>query len=57
MSSENKLVSLTKYIMTLPPTRISLFSMVFLSFIIGCIAFLMMPSAKESILYSVVYGG
>ncbi len=57
MSSENKLVSLTKYIMTLPPTRISLFTMVFLSFIIGCIAFLMAPSAKESILYSVVYGG
>ncbi|HEX3014274.1 MAG TPA: DUF2070 family protein [Methanobacterium sp.] len=57
MSSENKLVSLTKYIMTLPPTRISLFSMVFLSFIIGCIAFLMEPSANDSILYSIVYGG
>lgn len=57
MSSENKLVSLTKYIMTLPPTRISLFSMVFLSFIIGCIAFLMEPSTNESILYSIVYGG
>ncbi len=57
MSSENKLVSLTKYIMTLPPTRISLFSMVFLSFIIGCIAFLIAPSTQESILYSIVYGG
>ncbi len=57
MSSENKIVSLTKYIMTLPPTRISLFSMVFSSFIIGCIAFLLAPSAKESILYSIVYGG
>ena len=57
MSSENKLVSLTKYIMTLPPTRISLFSMVFLSFIIGCIAFLMEPSAGDSILYNIVYGG
>ena len=57
MSSENKLVSLTKYIMTLPPTRISLFSMVFLSFIIGCIAFLLAPSANDSILYSIVYGG
>jgi putative membrane protein len=57
MSSENKLVSLTKYILTLPPTRISLFSMVFLSFIIGCIAFLMAPSTQESILYSIVYGG
>ena len=57
MSSENKLVSLTKYILTLPPTRISLFSMVFLSFIIGCIAFLMTPSTQESILYNIVYGG
>ena len=57
MSSENKLVSLTKYIMTLPPTRISLFSMVFLSFIIGCIAFLMEPSTGDSILYNIVYGG
>jgi putative membrane protein len=57
MSSENKLVSLTKYIMTLPPTRISLFSMVFLSFIIGCIAFLLAPSPNDSILYSIVYGG
>jgi len=57
MSSENKLVSLTKYIMTLPPTRISLFSMVFLSFIIGCIAFLLAPSTNDSILYSIVYGG
>ncbi len=57
MSSENKIVSLTKYIMTLPPTRISLFSMVFLSFIIGCIAFLMEPSPNDSILYSIVYGG
>jgi putative membrane protein len=57
MSSENKIVSLTKYIMTLPPTRISLFSMVFLSFIIGCIASLMEPSAKDSIFYSIVYGG
>ena len=57
MSSENKIVSLTKYIMTLPPTRISLFSMVFLSFIIGCISFLLAPSQNDSILYSIVYGG
>jgi len=57
MSSENKIVSLTKYIMTLPPTRISLFSMVFLSFIIGSIASLMQPSPEGSILYSIIYGG
>ena len=56
MSSDN-LVGLTKYIMTLPSTRVSLFSMAFLSFIIGCIASLMEPSAKDSILYSIIYGG
>lgn len=57
MSSENKIVSLTKYIMTLPSTKISFFSMVFLSFIIGCIVSLMEPAAKESIFSSIVYGG
>ena len=56
MSSDN-LVGLTKYIMVLPSTRISLFSIVFLSFVIGCIASLMEPSAKGSILYSIIYGG
>lgn len=56
MSSDN-LVGLTKYILTLPSTRFSLLSMTFLSFIIGCIISLMEPSAGESILYSVVYGG
>lgn len=56
MSNDN-LVGLTKYILTLPPTRFSLFSITFLSFIIGCIASLMEPSAKGSILYSIVYGG
>ncbi len=56
MSGDN-LVGLTKYIMTLPPTRFSLFSMAFISFIIGCIASLLEPSAKYSVLYSIVYGG
>lgn len=56
MSSDN-LVGLTKYIMTLPSTRVSLFSIIFISFIIGCIASLMEPSAKGSILYSIIYGG
>lgn len=57
MSNVNKLVGLTKYIMTLPSTRVSLFSMVFLSFIIGCIVSLMEPAATDSILRSIVYGG
>lgn len=56
MSSE-KLVSLTKYIMTLPSTRISLVGTIFLSFIIGCTVSLMEPAAKNSVLYSVIYGG
>lgn len=51
------LVGLTKYIMSLPSLRFSLFSMVFISFIIGCIASLMEPSARDSILYSIIYGG
>lgn len=57
MSNVNKIIGLTKYIVKLPPMRISLFSMIFLSFIIGCIASLMEPNASESVLYSIVYGG
>lgn len=57
MSNVNKLVGLTKYIMVLPSTRASLFSMVFLSFIIGCIVSLMEPAATDSILRSIFYGG
>lgn len=57
MSSVNKLVGLTKYIMTLPSTRASLFSMVFLSFIIGCIISLMEQAVADSILRSIIYGG
>ena len=55
--SDGNLVGLTRYIMNLPSTKFSLFSMVFISFIIGCITSLMEPSAKGSILYSVMYGG
>ena len=57
MSNVNKLVGLTKYIMVLPSTRSSLFSIVFLSFIIGCIVSLMEPAATDSILRSIFYGG
>ncbi|HML04652.1 MAG TPA: DUF2070 family protein [Methanobacterium sp.] len=56
MSNDN-LVGVTKYIMTLPSTRVSLFSMVFLSFIVGCIVSLMEPSSNDSMLRSIVYGG
>jgi len=56
MSTDN-LVGLTRYILTLPSTRFSLFSMAFLSFIIGCAASLMEPLAKYSIFPNIVYGG
>ncbi|MEN4020252.1 MAG: DUF2070 family protein [Methanobacterium sp.] len=55
--SSDKLVGLTKYILTLPSTSFSLFSMAFLSFIIGFTASLMEPLAKYSIFHSIVYGG
>ncbi len=43
--------------MTLPSLRFSLLNMIFVSFVIGCIASLLEPSAKDSILYSIIYGG
>ncbi|MBM4241225.1 MAG: DUF2070 family protein [Euryarchaeota archaeon] len=57
MSSVKNVMSLTKYIVKLPETKFSLFSMIFVSFIVGCIVSLMEPNAKDSILYSIVYGG
>lgn len=56
MSNIN-LTGLSKYIMTLPSLRFSLLNMIFVSFVIGCIASLLEPSAKDSILYSIIYGG
>ena len=56
MSSTKNIMSLSKYIMSLPPTRISLLSMIFLSFIIGAVGFLLDP-VKTGLLEDIVDGG
>ncbi|MGA2676945.1 MAG: DUF2070 family protein [Methanobacterium sp.] len=57
MSTSENLTDLTKYLVTLPETHISVFIIVFLSFIIGLTAFLIEPQTGSNILSSIVYGG
>jgi putative membrane protein len=57
MSAAENLTDLTKYMVTLPETHISVFIIVFLSFITGLIAFLIEPQADSNILSNIVYGG
>ena len=57
MSSTDSVMGLSKYILTLPKTKISLFTMVFLSFIIGSISFLIDPTDGNSIGLDLLYGG
>jgi putative membrane protein len=57
MSSTDRIMGLSKYIVSLPSTTVSVASMVFLSFVLGCIVSALEPSADYSLLYSIVYGG
>ena len=57
MPESERIMGLSKYILTLPGTTFSVASMVVLSFILGCIVSAIQPSAHHSILYNVVYGG
>ena len=57
MSSTDRIMSLSKYIVCLPSTTFSIASMVFLSFVLGCIVSSLEPSTDYSLLYSIVYGG
>lgn len=57
MSAIDNIMGLTKYIVTLPETPISVLLIIFLSFITGIIAFLIEPKTPSSILASLVYGG
>lgn len=57
MSSTKSVMGLSKYIMTLPKTKISLFTMVFLSFIVGSIGFLIDPTDGTGILQDIIDGG
>lgn len=57
MSIDDKIVGLSKYMISLPSTKASVLSMAFISFILGFIVSLIEPTADRSILYSFIYGG
>jgi len=57
MPSTDRIMGLSKYIVTLPGSTFSVASMVFLSFVLGCIVSALEPSANYSLLYSIIYGG
>lgn len=57
MPSTDRIMGLSKYIVTLPGSTFSVASMVFLSFILGCIVSALEPSDNYSLLYSIIYGG
>ena len=57
MPESERIMGLSKYIVSLPGTTFSVASMVVLSFILGCIVSAIQPSAHHSALYNVVYGG
>lgn len=55
MSAVENLTDLSKYLVTLPPSRISILTMIFLSFVTGCVASYLEPDSN--LLNSIVYGG
>ncbi|MBV1730589.1 MAG: DUF2070 domain-containing protein, partial [Methanobacterium sp.] len=57
MSSMNNVMGLSKYMLSLPQTKISLFTMIFLSFIVGSIGFSIDPTPGVSLLQDIIYGG
>lgn len=57
MSSSDRIMGLSRYIVTLPGSTFSVSSMIFLSFVLGSIVSALEPSANYSLLYSIVYGG
>ena len=57
MSSIKNIMGLSRYIMSLPSTKSSLLSMIFLSFIIGAVGFLIDSTRGVSILDDIVDGG
>jgi putative membrane protein len=57
MSIDDKIVGLSKYMISLPSTKASVLSMTFVSFILGSIVSLIEPAANRSILDSFIYGG
>ena len=55
--TDDKIMSLSKYIISLPSTTFSVACMVFISFILGSVVSSLEPSANYSLIYSVLYGG
>lgn len=57
MSSMENVADLSKYILTLPKTRVTFFITIFSSFIIGCLGYITDPSLTSNILDLLIYGG
>jgi len=57
MSAIDNIMNMTKYMVTLPETHISVFIMVFLSFFTGIVTFIVLPGSEQSILSAIIYGG
>lgn len=57
MSSMSSVAGLSKYITTLPKTKDSILTMIFISFISGAIYFLINPIYKIGIIEQILYGG
>jgi putative membrane protein len=55
MSAVDNITDLSKYMVTLPPSRISILTMMFLSFVTGSVASYLEPNS--TLLYSIIYGG
>ena len=57
MTSMSSVAGLSKYLKTLPKAKISLFSMIFISFLSGAVIFLINPMNEYSQIENLFYGG
>ena len=57
MSSMSNVAELSKYIRTFPNTKISIFSMIFISFLTGVVIFLIDPFRHITLVEKIFYGG
>lgn len=57
MSAIDNIMNMTKYLVSLPVTHISVLSMVFLSLLTGIVAYIILPSSNLSILSAIIDGG
>ena len=57
MSAIDNIMNMTKFMVSLPVTHISVLSMVFLSFLTGIVAYIILPSSDLIILSVIIDGG